>query len=259
MISTISVDNVSKSFFDFKKGEIRVLSHIFFQAMKGQILGIIGPNGAGKTTLLRLVAALISPTEGEISILGKPNRENAQENRRKIGFISSDTALYDRLTAEEMIYYNGKLCDMEDGEIQSRLKYLTEVLNIGKILKNPCRNLSTGEKQKVSIARTLIHDPEILILDEPTNGLDLVTGRDILWMIRQSRQEEKTILYSAHNMEEIEKICDRILLLYQGEKIEEGTVREVTGRHGSEDLTECFFKIIEERENRALPTMEEMS
>jgi sodium transport system ATP-binding protein len=242
----VKVDTISKKFYDFKRGEITVVNDLSLQCSPGEILGILGPNGAGKTTILRMISAILTPTSGNIEVFGCNTRERPQEIRSKIGFISSDTNLYDRLTAEEMVYFFGKFFSLTDEEIKKRAERLYESLNMGSILKRQCRNLSAGEKQKVSIARTLIHDPPLLILDEPTTALDVLTSRDIIWLVRQSRNEGKAILYSAHNMVEVEDLCDRIILIHKGNLLDEGTIPDVISRSGAPNLTECFLSLVKE-------------
>jgi sodium transport system ATP-binding protein len=242
----VQVDHVSKKFYDFKRGEIAVVNDLSLQCSTGEIVGILGPNGAGKTTILRMISAILTPTAGNIEVFGHNTREHPAEIRSRIGFISSDTNLYDRLTAEEMVYYFGKFFNLSDDEIRKRAEKLYESLSMGSILKRQCRNLSAGEKQKVSIARTLIHDPPLLILDEPTTALDVLTSRDIIWLVRQSRNEGKAILYSAHNMVEVEDLCDRIILIHKGNLLDEGTIPEVISRSGAPNLTECFLSLVKE-------------
>lgn len=248
MEKAVTAEHITKKFYDLKRGEITVVNDISFHCSPGEILGILGPNGAGKTTILRMVSAILTPNSGSIHVKGYDTRENAQEIRGMIGFISADTNLYDRLTSEEMVYYFGKFFGLSDENLRVRAEKLYESLNMKRILKRQCRNLSAGEKQKVSIARTLIHDPPILILDEPTSSLDVLTSRDILWLVKQARNEGKAILYSAHNMEEVENLCDRIILIHQGTLLAEGTIPEVVAKTGSENLTDCFLRLVEESE-----------
>jgi len=247
MEKAVVVDTVVKKFYDPKKGETTVVNNLSFSCAPGEILGILGPNGAGKTTMLRMISAILTPTSGSIDVLGHRTTENPQEIRSHIGFISCDTNLYDRLTSEEMVYFFGKFFGITDSLIGERSEKLYESLNMKSILKRQCRNLSAGEKQKVSIARTLIHDPPLLILDEPTTSLDVLTSRDILWLVKEARNEGKAILYSAHNMEEVEDLCDRIILIHQGNLLDEGTIPEVVRRNETRNLTECFLKLVEDK------------
>lgn len=248
MEQAVKVESVTKNFYDMKRGEVTVVNNISLSCAPGEILGILGPNGAGKTTMLRMISALLTPTKGRIEVLGYDTKEHPQDIRSRIGFISNDTNLYDRLTAEEMVYFFGKFFGLSDEEIGTRAEKLYDSLNMRRILKRQCRNLSAGEKQKVSVARTLIHDPPLLILDEPTTALDVLTSRDIRWMVKQSRNEGKAILYSAHNMEEVENLCDRIILIHQGNLLDEGTIPDVVKRSGTSSLTECFLSLVKDAE-----------
>lgn len=246
MEKAVNAESIVKKFYDFKRGEITVVNNITFYCCPGEILGILGPNGAGKTTILRMISAILTPNSGKIEVLGYDTKKQPQKIRSQIGFISSDTNLYDRLTPEEMVYFFGKFFGLSDAEIDNRARKLYDSLGMWKILKRQCKNLSAGEKQKVSIARTLIHDPPVLILDEPTTSLDVLTSRDILWLVRQSRNEGKAILYSAHNMEEVENLCDRIILIHQGNLLAEGTIPEVVNKTNARNLTECFLSLVKE-------------
>lgn len=248
MDTAVFVEGITKKFYDLKKGEITVVNDISFHCSRGEIVGILGPNGAGKTTILRMISAILTPNAGRIEVFGYDTRSEPQKIREHIGFISSDTNLYDRLTAEEMVYFFGKFFGLSDEQIATRSGKIYESLGMTKILKRQCKNLSAGEKQKVSIARTLIHDPPLLILDEPTTSLDVLTSRDILWMVRESRNEGKAILYSAHNMEEVEHLCDRIILIHRGNLLAQGTIPEVVEKTGTRNLTECFLSLVREEE-----------
>lgn len=241
--SAVSVSGVCK-FFYTAKGILKALDGISFSASKGEILGIVGPNGAGKTTLLRIISGLITPTSGKVSLFGKDNCVYAEENKLRIGFLSGDTALYERLTGLEVLTFAAELYGMTKTEALKRAEYFAELLNFNGIEKRICKNLSAGEKQKISIVRAMIHDPDLLILDEATNGLDILAGNHILWLVKEAKKQGKTVLYSAHNMDEIEKLSDRLLFLFSGRLIESGTVDEIRSKHEGKDLTECFMDII---------------
>ncbi len=242
---TIKITNVSKHFYDLKKGRVDALNNVSFECRPGDITGILGPNGAGKTTLLRIISSLISPSGGNTEFSGL---ESGTDIKTQIGFLSGDTKLYERLTSLEMIRFCGMLQGIDETTLQKRIDQLAELLNMQPIMKRLCRNLSTGEQQKVAITRAIINDPKILILDEPTNGLDLITGKDILWLVKEMKSQGKTILYSAHNMEEIEKLCDRIVMIYKGKLIEYGTIDEVVKRNNATDLSDCFLKLVKDNE-----------
>lgn len=242
----IEARDLSKSFYDMKKGEICALKSVSFKCYSGRITGILGPNGAGKTTLLRIIASLIQPSSGSIEIKGVENDQRTI--RTSIGFLSGDTALYERLTAYEMLVYCSELYGLQKSSIEERIAEFSSLLHMDSILHRLCKNLSTGEKQKVSITRAMLHDPKIIILDEPTNGLDLISSKDILWLVKEMKKRGKTILYSAHHMEEIEKICDDILLIYGGRIIESGSQEELLKRNNSENMTECFLKLVKNDE-----------
>lgn len=247
MTPSVRAEGISKNFYDFTRGEVSVVKNLSFVCSPGEILGILGPNGAGKTTILRMVSALLAPTTGTINVAGFDTQKNPHEVRSRIGFISQDTNLYDRLTPMETVQIFGRFYGVPEEKLAARLEEIFRRLAMEKILDRQCRTLSTGEKQKTSIARTLIHDPPVLILDEATTGLDVLASRDILWMVREARASGKAILYSAHNMIEVENLCDRIILLHEGEVLEQGTVPEVVERTGMRNLTESFLHLVEAR------------
>ncbi len=240
---TIMAEGLGKTFDVFGKNRRYVLRNVSFSCRRGEITGVIGPNGAGKTTLLRIVASLVRPTEGRISVLGRDVSANGGDVRSRIGFLSGESALYERLTGEENIMLAADLCGIDRSRARGTLARLGEVLGFGGIERKMARSLSTGEKQKIAIAATLVREPEILILDEATNGLDILSARHILRIVETAASEGRTILYSAHGMNEIERLSDRIMLIHSGSIAESGTVGEILERNGGSDLTECFLKI----------------
>ena len=246
----ISLENVSKVFYDFKKGNFTALSNISFSCRKGEIVGLVGPNGAGKTTLLRIISSLIAPTTGIVKINGLENSKYGEENKKDIGFLSSETAIYERLTGRELLLFFADLYGMKKDVAIKRIDELSEILDFKKIENRVCKNLSTGEKQKISIARAMINDPNILILDEATNGLDILARRHILWLVKNAKENGKTVLYSAHAMDEIEKLSDRIIFLYHGKLISDGSTDDLKNKFQCDDLTQCFLKNIEQYEKK---------
>ncbi len=244
----ISLENVSKVFYDLKKGAFTALSDISFSCKKGEIVGLVGPNGAGKTTLLRIISSLISPTSGTVKVNGLDNSNHGEKNKKDIGFLSSDTAIYERLTGKELLLFFADLYGMKKDLALERIDELSQILDFKKIENRVCKNLSTGEKQKISIARALINDPNILILDEATNGLDILARKHILWLVKSAKEKGKTVLYSAHAMDEIEKLSDRIIFLYHGKLISNGSTDDLKNKFQCDDLTQCFLKNIEQYE-----------
>ncbi len=202
----------------------RAVNEISFESRPGRIFGLLGPNGAGKTTTLRMLATMIKPTSGSISIGGADTQSQGRKVREKIGFMTGQTALYDRLTPEEMVRYIADLHNMEKAKFEERKNKIFDLLGIHDFARRRISRLSSGMKQKTSIARTIIHDPEVLIFDEPTSGLDVMTSRAIMDLIRACREEGKTVIFSTHRMGEVNQICDDIAIIYKGKLHFQGTL-----------------------------------
>ena len=239
----IEAHNLSKNFTDKKRGVIHAVESVSFRAEPGRIYGLLGANGAGKTTTLRMLATLLKPSSGSATVAGFDVVRDAQEVRANVGFLAASTALYGRLTAREMITYFGKLNGLESSEIKTRIAKLSAELDMDEFLDRRCDKFSTGMKQKTSIARTLIHDPEVMVFDEPTLGLDVMTSRSIVRFVRECRNRGKTVIYSTHVMSEVEKLCDKIGIIHDGKLCAEGTLDELRARSGEHDLEEVFVKI----------------
>jgi sodium transport system ATP-binding protein len=240
----IEARNLTKTFRDKKRGEIRAADDISFRVEPGRIYGLLGANGAGKTTTLRLLATLLHPTSGSATIAGFDVTREPEKVRANVGFLAASTALYARLTAREMIAYFGRLNGLSDAEIRTRTQQLAEELDMGEFLDRRCDKFSTGMKQKTSIARTLIHNPAVIIFDEPTLGLDVMAARAIVRFVRDCRDRGKTVIYSTHVMSEVEKLCDTIGIIHNGKLMAEGTLAELRQRHGEQDMEEIFVKIV---------------
>ena len=215
-----------------------------FTCRPGQIYGLLGANGAGKTTTLRLLATLLQPTSGSAKLAGFDAATQADKVRANVGFLAASTALYARLTAREMITYFGQLNGMTDAAIKARLNLLADELDMREFLDRRCDKFSTGMKQKTSIARTLIHDPAVMIFDESTLGLDVMTARSIVKFVRECRNRGKTVIYSTHVMSEVEKLCDTIGIIHAGRLVAEGTLAELQARYGETDMEEIFVKAV---------------
>jgi sodium transport system ATP-binding protein len=240
----IEARNLTKTFKDKKRGVITAVDHVSFTCRPGQIYGLLGANGAGKTTTLRLLATLLQPTSGSAKLAGYDVATAAHEVRANVGFLAASTALYGRLTAREMITYFGRLNSLSDADIKARLKRLADELDMHEFLDRRCDKFSTGMKQKTSIARTLIHDPAVMIFDEPTLGLDVMTARSIVKFVRDCRNRGKTVIYSTHVMAEVEKLCDIIGIIHGGRLVAEGTLPELRQRYGEQDMEEIFVKAV---------------
>src|SRR5690606_8785134 len=228
----IEARNLSKSFRDKKRGEIHAVEGVSLQAAPGQIYGLLGANGAGKTTFLRMLATLLKPTSGSAVVAGHDVVTASNQVRANVGFLAASTALYGRLTAREMIEYFGRLNGLDGAALKDRVKLLADQLDMHEFLDRRCDKFSTGMKQKTSIARTLVHDPAVMIFDEPTLGLDVMTARAIVKFVRLCRDRGKTVIYSTHVMSEVEKLCDRIGIIHAGRLVAEGTLEELRARFG---------------------------
>lgn len=239
----IDARNLTKVFRDKKRGEIRAVDNVSFTCEPGRIYGLLGANGAGKTTTLRILATLIAPSGGKASVGGFDVVEQPARVRSRVGFLAASTALYARLTARETIAYFGRLHGLADDVIAERTERLSVELGLEEFLDRRVDTFSTGMKQKTSIARTLVHDPEVLILDEPTLGLDVMAARGIVRFVRECRARGKTVIYSTHIMSEVEKLCDRVGIIHGGRLLAEGTLDELRERHGERDLEEIFVKV----------------
>jgi sodium transport system ATP-binding protein len=233
-------------FQDRKRGEIRAVDRVSFRALPGQIYGLLGANGAGKTTTLRMLATILQPTEGTARVAGYDVVQEPEKVRQHVGFLSTATALYGRLTAEEMVAYFGRLHGMEENALRARIEELFTTLDMHSFRDRRCDKLSTGMKQKVSIARTLVHDPPVMIFDEPTVGLDVMTARTIVGFIRDCRARGKTVIFSTHVMSEAEKLCDTIGIIHNGTLRAEGTLAELQRRYNETDLEEIFIRVVEQ-------------
>jgi sodium transport system ATP-binding protein len=237
------VQGLTKLFNDPARGLVRAADHISFRCDPGMVYGLLGPNGAGKTTTLRMLSTVFKPSEGTAKIWGYDVVEEPESVRRVIGFLSGDTGLYGRLSARETLTYFGELNSLSAERIRERIDYLADRLDMRSFIDSRCNRLSTGQKQRVSIARTLVHDPPVLILDEPTAGLDIIASSDIIRFIRDERANGKCIIFSTHFMREAEKLCDRIGILYQGRIHVQGSLEELRSQTGIQDLEDIFMKL----------------
>src|SRR5712692_6768862 len=240
----IEARNLSKQFQDKKRGVVRAVENVSFRCQPGQIYGLLGANGAGKTTTLRMLATILEPTDGTAIVAGYDVIENPGKVRANVGFLSTATALYPRLTALELVEYFGHLNGLDEATLKKRVDTIFDRLEMNDFRDRRCDKLSTGMKQKTSIARTLVHDPPVMIFDEPTIGLDVMTARTIVDFIRECRERGKTVIFSSHVMSEVEKLCDMIGIIHNGRLLTEGSLRELRAKYGEQDLEEIFVKVV---------------
>ena len=226
--------------------QIVAVDDVSFECRPGRVFGLIGPNGAGKTTALRMVATMLKPSGGSITVAGFDVVREAQDVRSNIGFLTGNTGLYDRLTVTEMVRYHADLHGMEAGKFEERKRYVFGMLGMDEFADRRIARLSTGMRQKVSIARTIIHDPAVIVFDEPTAGLDVMTSRGIVELIRNSRDQGKTILFSTHIMGEVKLVCDDIAIIHEGKLYFNGSKEEFESQMTQETYEDEFIHLVGE-------------
>lgn len=240
----ITVDNLQKSFRDLRRGLVHAVDGVTFEARAGEIFGLLGPNGAGKTTTMRILCTVLRPTGGSATVAGFDVITQPARVRQHIGFMSANTALYDRMTAWELVDYFGRLYGLSEERLRQRLDEVFTTLQMNDFRDTLCAKMSTGMRQKASIARALIHDPPVLIFDEPTAGLDVLVARAVLKNIEQLRELGKCVLFSTHILREVERLCDRVAIIGKGKVQACGTLSELRARYGQEDIEELFFQLV---------------
>jgi sodium transport system ATP-binding protein len=237
--ATVKVQDLRKSFYDESRGEVRAVDGVTFSCSPGEVFGLLGANGAGKTTTLRVLSTVLRPTDGSASVMGHDVLARPEAVRRSLGFFSASTALYPRLTGRETLEFFARINRYPEEKVADRVEALVNRFGIHEYADTRVEKLSSGMKQKISIARTIAHDPPVLIFDEPTVGLDVLNALEMVKVIRELRAEGKTIVYSSHVMSEVEKLCDRIGIIHRGRLLALGTLaslREATGQHYLEDI-----------------------
>ena len=249
----IHVRNLSKRYNELRTDGFLALAGISFDAMPGQIYGLLGPNGAGKTTALRILSTVLKPTGGTAIVNGFEVSKSPDEVRRQIGFVSTNTAIYDRMTAWEMVQFFGALYQMDPEKLQIRMESLFTKFQMNDIRNMLCSKMSTGMKQKVSIARAIIHDPPVLIFDEATSGLDILVAREVLGTVEQLTDQGKCVIFSSHIMSEVKRLCDRIAVMHHGRILAEGTIDELVNAYDEPDIEELFYHLISESERKLQP------
>lgn len=248
----IEINEVTKQFQD-KKKFVTALKHVSFSVNKGEVVGLLGENGAGKTTLLRTIATLLQPTDGTVTVSGYDTIKNPNEIKKRIGVLfGGETGLYDRLTARENLEYFAVLYGLSKHETKVRIDDLAKMFGMRDYLDRKVGGFSKGMRQKVSIARTLIHNPDIILFDEPTTGLDITSSNVFRQLVHQLKREGKTILFSSHIMEEVSMLCDSVAMMHKGELVYHGNLQELYQSEGSSDLNYIFMsKLVRRNENYA--------
>jgi sodium transport system ATP-binding protein len=244
----IHAQNLTKIFHTHQGQEHRAVDGISFHVQRGEIYGLLGPNGAGKTTTLRMIAGLMKPTEGEIVLDSVAGSTEPLALQARVGFLTANTGLYARLSPREMLRYFGELRGIPPDALRTQVEDLVALLSLQAYADRRCEGLSTGERQRVQIARTLIGNPPVLVLDEPTLGLDVLTNRLILNFIREAGQQGRTIILSTHHLDEVENICNRFGMLHKGRILAEGTLTELRAQAGRERLSDVFLELVERTE-----------
>jgi sodium transport system ATP-binding protein len=240
---SVQVENLTKVFSNGLK-DTRALDGLSFQAKPGEIFGLLGPNGAGKTTTLRILSTVLKPTSGTAHIAGFDVVKQSTEVRRHIGFLSASTNIYDRMSAWELVQFFGRLHGLDGEPLRKRMEEVFTLLQMNDFRDVHGARMSTGMKQKVSIARAIVHDPPVLIFDEPTAGLDVLVARAVIQSIARFRELGRCILFSTHVMREVEKLCDRVAIMHRGKVQACGTLDELRKQYGQNDVEEIFFGLL---------------
>ncbi len=254
----IQVENVSKTFtvnkqlkkeLGINSDSLNAVNQVSFECKPGRIFSLLGPNGAGKTTILRMIATILKPSSGSITVAGYDTQKEDKNARKSIGFITGSTGLYERLTTNELIKYFADLNGVEPVIFEKRKKELFELLGIEGFANKKIGQLSTGMKQKVSLVRTMIHDPQVVVFDEPTSGLDVIAAKSIIELIKKCKAENRTVIFSSHIMSEVELLCDDLVILHKGAAIFNGNMDTLKSQMSTRNLTEEFIYLIEKQQN----------
>lgn len=236
----VEVINLTKT---FKK--VQAVDHINFSVKRGEVVGLLGENGAGKTTTLRMIATMLKPTDGDCKISGYSIKDDPEKVRGEIGILfGGEVGLYDRLTARENIMYFAQLNGMNDAEAKESVEYLVKMLQMEEFIDRRVGKFSRGMKQKIAIARSIVHKPSVMLFDEPTIGLDVTASKIVQDFILRCKEENKAIVFSSHSMAEVEKLCDRIVIIHKGRLIEEGTIEHLKEKYSNNNMESIFMSLV---------------
>ena len=228
---------------EYKNG-FRAVDGVSFEVGAGEIFGLLGPNGAGKTTIIRAISTILSFTGGKIEVLGMDNREKAGEVRANIGILTTDIGAYERFTGRENLRYFGELYGMKEAALEKRIEELSRLLDMDEFIDKRAGKYSTGMKQRLAIARSVIHDPQVIIFDEPTSGLDVLASQTVRSFMQHAKNLGRAVIFSTHQMYDAEKLCDRVIIIHKGKTVAYGSVPELKTETGTTDLEDAFLKRI---------------
>src|SRR5262245_8911074 len=239
----IQVEGLTRRFRLQSGGEVVAVDDLSFHVAPGEVYGLLGPNGAGKTTTLRMLLGLLSPTSGRATIEGFSSSDAPEEVKRRVGFVSTSAGLYPHLTVREMLLFFADVYNVPPAKAGAELERLAELLGIGELLHRRCVTLSTGQKQRVNLARALIHQPPVLLLDEPTGGLDVILSQVVVEFVAHLRSEGKAVILTTHQLDEAERLCDRFGLLHRGRLVRTGTLAELRHATVATSLADMFLAL----------------
>ena len=240
----VRVEGLRKVFRAGDGTEVRAVDGISFDCAGGEIVGLLGPNGAGKTTTLRILATILQPSEGSASVAGHDVVADPDGVRRALGYVSASTGVYERLSARETLQYYGRLHGMGEEAIARRVEEVLTFLEMHDFADRLAGRLSSGQRQKVSLARAIVHDPPVLILDEPTANLDVIVARNVIQFVERARASGRAILLSTHIFSEAERLCDRVVIVHQGRVLASGTQADLRATTSTKNLEDAFFKLV---------------
>ena len=248
----IEVESLTKFFFDRGRGDVKALDDVSFRCARGEVVGLLGPNGAGKTTTLRVLTGLLKPASGSVRVQGIDVTARPFEARRHIGFITGATQLYGRLSPAENLTFFGRLYGLPEPKIAERIEALSETFQLQAFRATLCSKLSTGQRQRVGLARAVLHEPDVLLLDEPMSSLDIITSGAVSNFIRQARSDGRCVLLSTHNIAEAELLCDRVIVLHQGRVLAFDRLESLLASMGQASLSRALLELIERHESTSL-------
>ena len=244
----LKVTNLTKRFKSRKRHQVvEAVKNISFEARSGEIFGLLGPNGAGKTTTIRLIATILQPTSGTAEVAGFDIRKESSKVRERVGVLTTDVGLYDRFSGRENLRYYGQLYGLRASKLEDRINELAKLLEMGDFIDRRSGKYSTGMRQKIAIARSIIHDPEVVIFDEPTAGLDVLAAQTVIKFMQKAKGLDKLVILSTHRLPDAERLCDRVAIMHLGEILTIDTVQHLKDKTGTDDLEDAFLEMVNAR------------